>query len=142
MPNVYDDDEETLQFADESDALQFSDESDADDVAAVRAENRTQEELDEIRSETDPPSPAAELLDALITYTCDQSVRWRFGDVADTCPAGIGEGAVHVRDDQANAEFLIIAVEWQLATSISPDNLHDMWYDLVARTLTRKAQPR
>jgi hypothetical protein len=57
----------------------------------------------------DPPSPAADLLDALIGDTPDRFPGMLLSDIADTCPGGIGEAAVVARDS-TNARFLIVAL--------------------------------
>ena len=123
MPNVNDDDLETLQFADESDYLDAEDQDDEPNPS-------------------DPPSTGADMLDRIIsdaTEAGEMTYSVRFGQVGDTNPAGIGEGAVHVLDATVGAEFLIVAVPWKTATEIETGTLSEMWNDLIRLAQARKA---
>lgn len=60
----------------------------------------------------DPPSPAADLLDALITDSLDYrnlSDGLTFSGIHDTNPAGVGEAAVHVSDTLGH-RYLLVAI--------------------------------
>jgi hypothetical protein len=65
--------------------------------------------LDDDPNPNDPPSPAADLLDALIGDTTDRYPGMLLSDIADTCPGGIGEAALVARD-YTGARFLIVAL--------------------------------
>ena len=57
----------------------------------------------------------------------------------DTCPAGIGEAVVHVRDNMVNAEHLIIAVDFRTAQGLNPIQLCALWSQLVSAARERQA---
>jgi hypothetical protein len=58
----------------------------------------------------DPPSPAADMLDALLRDSPTVYPGLEFSDIADTNPAGIGEAAITVHDPVTNARFLLVCL--------------------------------
>jgi hypothetical protein len=71
----------------------------------------------------EPPSPAADLLDTMITDMdrLGDNTAHKFGKIADTQPGGIGEAAVHVHDTVTNADHVIVCVPARLATEMAQD---------------------
>lgn len=57
----------------------------------------------------DPPSPAADMLDALLQDAPEVFPDLKFSDIHDTNPGGIGEAAIHVADPLGH-RYLLVAV--------------------------------
>jgi hypothetical protein len=86
-------------------------------------------------ADIDPPSPAAGLLDTMITDMTElgDNTACNFGQVADTCPAGIGAAAVYAHDTVTGGRHVIVCVDAREAVDLLDDDvaLAKLWRTLV-----------